>query len=178
MSTNPSYPTERGTRAADTQPYSGSTYDSSTASGPAPNTAGPHTHDTMNMLDPTTDSSTRDRQPTAATQQQPLVGDYTGGAPSQGAYPTTGTEGHAHHHGTTTGEGQGARHGHGGVGATAGGGGTGSVGEQQRLHKQHEKEHGHLQGEAAHKSEFLNKLDPRVDSKTGTWKSGSGTGGV
>ncbi len=29
----------------------------------------------------------------------------------------------------------------------------------------------------AHKSEFLNKLDPRVDSKTGTWKPRRGSGG-
>ncbi|KAK3904477.1 hypothetical protein C8A05DRAFT_31754 [Staphylotrichum tortipilum] len=164
MSTNPTYPTERGTRA--TNP-STTTYGSSAASGPAPTTAGPHTHDVLNKLDPTTDS-TRDRERLPSTQGQPLVGDYSGGAPSHGAYPPT----HTTHHGTRPGE--------GGVGGAAPvAGGPGSVAEQQRLHRQHEHGGGHLAGETAHKSEILNKLDPRVDSKTGTWKQGSsGTGGV
>ncbi|KAK3376559.1 hypothetical protein B0T24DRAFT_222265 [Lasiosphaeria ovina] len=222
--------TERGARHNNAVPIGqpGVTYGESPASGPAPTTAGHHTHDAMNKLDPRVDS-TQDRMPMPqrnngvpegtygphrsriANALDPRVdsdmdgsgpnGTMHGGAGPAGTRRTAGTaanvpEGTYGPHQSRTANAldptvdsdmdhrrtTGAASYNGGVGRTAGpaygagqsSGVGGRYGAQQQQQQQQQQQPMVGSGTTAasggagpHKSSLLNKLDPRVDSKTG-----------
>jgi len=218
------YPTnERAVRQSN--PVAGGmppTYGTSRASGPAPSTAGHHTHDLLNKLDPRVDS-THDHQPMPAASQpvhssklanaldprvdtrtanatissgvqQPAMHGAAGLGSSHQRSAPEGTYGphssrmgnamdprvdsdmdshgmRSHNAATGTGYGSGMRSHNAAIGAgygsgthSAGGMGAGTMRTS------------HLPGPAPntagpHRSDLMNKLDPRVDSK------GTGLGG-
>ncbi len=165
MYNNTNLNNERGTRnpATGAGTQQAFTYGQSAASGPAPNTAGPHKHDIMNKLDPRVDS-TADKHDMSQTGGRIPEGTY-GPHSSRVANAldprvdsdldstrATGTAGvGAGTHGTGV-HGAGAHHTGVGVGGTT----TTTAGP--------------------HKSNLLNKLDPAVDSKTGAYTGSSVTG--
>jgi len=180
------------------------TYGQTAASGPAPTTAGHHRHDILNKLDPRVDS-TRDHQPVSHTGQNIPEGTYGphrsrlanaldprvdsdldstraaaggagmgagggmgGGQPVRMGAGTHAAGYHPNGHGAVggggiMGGGGGRAHrGVGGVGAGAPGAGMTTT---------------HAAGAGPHQSSLLNKLDPRVDSKTGAYKASAGARG-
>lgn len=200
------------------------TYGSSRASGPAPSTAGHHTHDLLNKLDPRVDS-THDHQPMPSATQpvhssklanalDPRVDTRTANAtissgvhqqPAMHGAAGTAGFGSSHNHHSAAPEGtygphssrvanamdprvdsdmdsssRGMRSHNAAVGAgygsgTHGAGGLGT-GTMRTSH--------HLPGPAPntagpHRSDLMNKLDPRVDSKgTSGMGMGMGNGGA
>ncbi|KAH6615948.1 hypothetical protein B0J18DRAFT_292881 [Chaetomium sp. MPI-SDFR-AT-0129] len=240
---------------------SGVTYGQSTASGPAPTTAGHHKHDILNKVDPRIDS-THDHQPMAQPTHNIPEGTYgphksrianaldprvdsdldsrrahDGGMGSQAVHAQTG---HHHHNagvggigaggglmGTgTMGAGYGAEHNTYGTTAGVGGGApegtygphTSRLGNAADPRVDSDRDHRHAGAGVGHhnhhqagmmggggvnqptatqmagtgvgaggpmtaahtlgphKSDLMNKLDPRVDSKTGQMKGGAGAG--
>ncbi|CAK7234617.1 hypothetical protein SBRCBS47491_009011 [Sporothrix bragantina] len=143
------------------------------ATGPAPNTAGPHKHDILNKLDPSVDS---DLSKTAAAHNESMLG---------GAGAGVGTTGHTGHHvnpamAGVAGAGIGAEAAHhhnthgknhtavpmaGGTGA-AGYGAAGGYGNNMMASGP-----GPAPKTAGpHSSDMANRLDPTVDSRTGLRK--------
>ncbi|CAK7237330.1 hypothetical protein SCUCBS95973_009923 [Sporothrix curviconia] len=149
------------------------------ATGPAPNTAGPHKHDILNRLDPKVDS---DLSKTAQAHNESMLGGAGAGAGVGGRH--AGHTGHhvnpavagaagagigaeaAHHH-NTHGKNHTAVPMAGGAGA-AGYGASGSYGNNGMMASG--------AGGPAHKtagphsSDMANRLDPTVDSRTGLRK--------
>ncbi|CAK7199908.1 hypothetical protein SEUCBS139899_002595 [Sporothrix eucalyptigena] len=133
------------------------------ATGPAPNTAGPHRHDILNRLDPKVDS---DLSKTAEAHNNSMLNPgagYTGHTSHTGAghhvnpamaagVGAVGGAGMAHHHN---------HHGKNATGAavpmTAAGGMTAASGPAPNT-------------AGPHKSDLANRLDPTVDSRTGLRK--------
>ena len=145
----------------------GTTYNTNTGTNTGTNpqgsstTTGHHKHDFLNKLDPRANSA-HDRQSrhgggshtTGGEGRERFHASATAGPQIGGTDPSFGPG----VTGVATTEG-GAAVG----GAVAAGSSTGPAGAVAPGH--------------AHKSEFLNKLDPRADSKTGAWKPRRGSGG-
>lgn len=139
------------------------------ATGPAPNTAGPHRHDILNKLDPSVDS---DLSKTAAAHNahthkhnvNPAVAGGVGAAAGAGmAHHHNHHTPHQAHPGAST-----AAYNNGGLG-TAGGAGVGGVGGAGVGH--HGVANSGVQTTAGpHRSDMANRLDPTVDSRTGLRK--------
>ncbi|KAL2186530.1 hypothetical protein L209DRAFT_772975 [Thermothelomyces heterothallicus CBS 203.75] len=148
----------------------GMTYGQSAASGPAPTTAGHHKHDMLNKLDPRVES-THDRQP--MTQASSNIPEGTYGPHSSRLANALDPRVDSDLDSTRAGAGLGAGVGLAGRSQPAGavgslgGGTTGTAGTADVTHTA-----------GPHKSDLMNKLDPRVDSTTGAWKGGTGSRGA
>ncbi|KAL9611693.1 MAG: hypothetical protein Q9167_003688, partial [Letrouitia subvulpina] len=125
-------------------------------------TAGPHSSNLVNKADPRVDSD-RDGSRNVGDAQGTTTGSGLG---TSGGFGTTGTPGH---HGTTTStgaaEGYGSTTGTGATGTTGGYGSTSSAGTAGNAGTSYNTSTGPATSTAGpHKSNLLNKLDPRVDS--------------
>ncbi|KAL2163247.1 hypothetical protein VTH06DRAFT_5303 [Thermothelomyces fergusii] len=178
--------------AATAVPPGGMTYGQSAASGPAPTTAGHHKHDVLNKMDPRVDN-THDRQPMVQASSGIPEGTY--GPHSSRLANALDPRVDSDLDSTRAGAGQGAGGGLAGRSQPAAGYGSGYGSGYG-----HEYGHGHGYGGPAappagagagagagvtaphttagpHRSDLMNKLDPRVDSATGAWKGGTGSRG-
>jgi hypothetical protein len=153
-------------------------YGRTAGSGPAPTTAGPHTHDIMNKLDPRVDS-TADHQPVAVephAHNSKIANVLDPRVDSTVANNTnTGATGNMHH--STAGAGYGGA-GYGAHNATVGatGGGRTAGGTGPTTHQASPMSGPASRTAGPHSSNLLNKLDPSVDSRTGATNSTRGTG--
>ncbi|KAL1893311.1 hypothetical protein Sste5346_006488 [Sporothrix stenoceras] len=147
------------------------------ATGPAPNTAGPHRHDIANKLDPTVDS---DLSKTAAAHNQHTHKHNVNPAIAGGAAGLAGA-GLAHHHnhntphvahpGATTAAGTHHNGGLGTAGAGVGGAGLGHSAAAGGRNNGGVVGGSNVQATAGpHSSDMMNRLDPTVDSRTGLRK--------
>ncbi len=128
-----------------------STYGTAPTTGAAHSTTSHHKYDFLNKLDPRQHGGSHT---TGSEGREKFHASATSGPQIGGTDPSFGPG----VTGVSTTDG-----GAGMGGAVAAGSSTGMAGAVPLGH--------------AHKSEFLNKLDPRVDSKTGTWKPRRGSAG-